>query len=133
MFYVECIEQPLRITDSLAIDEPVNINTCTKWEGFWNISPSWRGKRHFVCLPNILSQVLCLSSRTKQLQNNFISSFLALLYSVGYRCMTHTYTQLSYLACQWQELLALCPYLLFLGLQNTIPKSEKYKYIYVYL
>lgn len=78
MFYVEWIEQPLRITDSLAIDEPVNMKMCNKQAKVLkakNISPTWRGKRHFVYVfqTYTLSQVLYLSLRTKQLSLSLFS------------------------------------------------------------
>lgn len=126
MTFYEWIGQPLRITDSLAIDEPVNIKMCYKSEMVLkaeNISPSWRGKRHFVCLLNIQTFSSALSLfENKTIAKQLFSLFIVILCQLSlYDIYIHT--------CQWHESFTLGPYLLYLGLQNTIPESENYKYI----
>lgn len=141
MFYVEWIEQPLRITDLLAIDEPVNINTCNKWEKVLkadNISPSWRGKRHFVCLPNIhtFSSALSLfENKTIAKQLYFILFSIVILFCLSPYDIQYTYTQLSYLACQWQESFPSAPTRSFWGFKTPFPNQRIiniYMYIYKY-
>ncbi len=74
-----------------------------------------------------LSQVLCLSLRTKQLLNNFISAFSALVYFAGYHHMTYTYTPVSDMN---HLLLALtCS---IWGFKTPFP-NQRMIYIYVYL
>lgn len=129
MTFYEWIEQPLRITDSLAIDEPINIKMCYKYEMVLkaeNISPSWRGNRHFVCLPNIHT----FSSALSLFENKTIAKQLFSLFIIVILCQLSPYDIYIHI-CQWHESFALGPYLLYLGLQNTIPESENYKYIYI--
>lgn len=130
MTFYEWIGQPLRITDSLAIDEPVNIKMCYKSEMVLkaeNISPSWRGKRHFVCLLNIQT----FSSALSLFENKTIAKQLFSLFIVVILCQLSLYDIYIH-TCQWHESFALCPYLLIWGFKTPFP-NQRIINIYVYL
>lgn len=102
MNYVEWIEQHLLITDWLAIDEPMNMKMCNKWEKVLKSGEHLTILKKKSVIMSVfrtytLSQVLGFSLRTKQLQNNFnISAFSALLFSSGYHHVTYTLTAVSF-------------------------------------